>query len=276
MPPAVLTREELGTRFLDQLPFTPYPVQEDAILAWFTTDRGVLVCAPTGTGKTLVAHAALFEALHTSKIAYYTTPLIALTEQKFHELQEAAVRWGFSADDVGLVTGHRKINPNARILVVVAEILLNRLLHHQLAPGESPEAKWQTDDAFDFDNVASVVMDEFHSFADIERGIVWELSLAMLPAHIRLMLLSATVGNAMEFIAWLDRCHGRKVDLVEGRDRTVPLVYHWVPDQLLNELLVDMAKGGDTGRTTPALVFCFNRDECWSVAEQFKGLDLLP
>ncbi|MFL5329310.1 MAG: DEAD/DEAH box helicase [Gemmataceae bacterium] len=269
------TREELGTRFLDQLPFTPYPVQEEAILSWFTGDRGILVCAPTGTGKTLIAQAALFEALHTGRVAYYTTPLIALTEQKFHELQAAAERWGFKATDVGLVTGHRKVNPGAKVLVVVAEILLNRLLHSQNAtPGEAERT--DHDDAFDFSQVGAVVMDEFHSFADPERGIVWELSLAMLPPHIRLMLLSATVGNAQEFLAWLERSHGRKVELVEGRDRTVPLVYHWVPDQLLNELLVDMAKGGDVGRTTPALVFCFNRDECWSVAEQLKGLDLLP
>ena len=80
-------------------------------------------------GKTLIAEAALFEALHNGTIAYYTTPLIALTDQKFQEMQQAAVRWGFRAEDVGLVTGNRRVNPEAKILVVVAEILFNRLLH---------------------------------------------------------------------------------------------------------------------------------------------------
>src|SRR5580658_2792240 len=256
MPDVVPGRDELAESYLAQLPYTPYPVQEEALLAWFTAEQGVLVCAPTGTGKTLIAQAALYEALHTGKVAYYTTPLIALTEQKFREMQESAVRWGLSPDEVGLVTGNRKVNPNARILVVVAEILLNRLLH--------PEG-------FDFSNVSAVVMDEFHSFADLERGIVWELSLSMLPKHIRLLLLSATVGNATEFINWLDRCHGRKVELVEGKERKIPLTYNWVPNQFLDELLVDMAKGNDETRKTPALVFCFNRDECWSTAEMLKG-----
>src|SRR5258708_6093515 len=155
-------RDQLLERYLVQLPYSPYPVQEEALLAWFTTEKGVLVCAPTGTGKTLIAQAALFEALHTGTVAYYTPPLIALTEQKFREMQESAVRWGFSPDDVGLVTGNRRVNPNARILVVVAEILLNRLLHTE---------------AFDFSHVSTVVTDAFHNFADLERGIVWELSL---------------------------------------------------------------------------------------------------
>src|SRR5438132_2842431 len=202
------TRSELAEQYLAQLPYKPYPVQEEALLTWFTNDQGVLVCAPTGTGKTLIAQAALFEALHTGKVAYYTTPLIALTEQKFQEMQAAAVRWGFKAEDVGLVTGNRRVNPGARVLVVVAEILLNRLLH--------PEG-------FDFSHVAAVVMDEFHSFADPQRGIVWELSLNMLPKHVRLLLLSATVGNSVEFVNWLDRVHGRKIELVEGRERNVPL-----------------------------------------------------
>lgn len=256
-----LSRDQLAQMYLDQLPYPPYPVQEEALLAWFTSDQGVLVCAPTGMGKTLIAQAALFETLHTGGIAYYTTPLIALTEQKFREMQESAVRWGFSAEEVGLVTGNRRVNPEARILIVVAEILLNRLLH--------PEE-------FHFDKVSAVVMDEFHNFADVERGIVWELSLGMLPAPVRLLLLSATVGNATEFLAWLERCHQRKLELVESKERKVPLTFRWVGDEFLGDQLVKMGKGEGEGRTTPALVFCFNRDECWSVAEMLKGLDLLP
>jgi superfamily II DNA/RNA helicase len=254
------SRDELVAKYLDQLPYTPYPVQEEALLAWFTSDDGLMVCAPTGTGKTIIAEAALFEALHTGKTAYYTTPLIALTEQKFREMQAAAVRWGFAPEDVGLVTGNRTVNSEARILVVVAEILLNRLLHPA---------------AFDFGNVATVVMDEFHSFADPQRGVVWELSLAMLPPHVRVLLLSATVGNAAEFIVWLNRSLDRRLQLVQSADRKIPLSYLWVPDELLNEQLERMAEGSEAERRVPALVFCFNRDECWSVAEQLKGKSLL-
>ena len=84
---STVDRDEIAARYLDQLPFEPYPVQEEALLAWFTSEQGVLVCAPTGTGKTLIAEGALFEALQRGKRAYYTTPLIALTEQKLQELR---------------------------------------------------------------------------------------------------------------------------------------------------------------------------------------------
>jgi superfamily II DNA/RNA helicase len=255
-----LSRDDLAAEYLDQIEFEPYPVQENGLLAWFTSDQGVLVCAPTGMGKTLIAEAALFEALKTGRRAYYTTPLIALTEQKLQEMQVAAQRWGFSADDVGLVTGNRQVNPGARILVVVAEILFNRLLH--------PEE-------FEFSDVSAVVMDEFHSFNDPERGMVWELTFELLPKHIRLLLLSATVGNAFEFRQWLNRSHERRLELVESNDRCVPLTYEWVGDMLLNEQLEVMAAGDDLARRVPALVFCFNRDECWNIADQLKGKKIL-
>ena len=255
-----VSREELALRYLEQLPFAPYPVQEQALYAWFETDDGVLVCAPTGTGKTLIAEAAAFEALHNQTIMYYTTPLIALTDQKFLEIQAAAERWGFSRDDVGLVTGNRSVNPGARVLVVVAEILLNRLLQ--------PEK-------FDFQNVSAVVMDEFHSFSDPERGIVWEFALSLLPRHVRMLLLSATVGNAVDFLSWLRLSHQRNLELVQSTDRKVPLLFQWVPDKLLTEHLEEMAQGDAETRRTPALVFCFNRDECWSTAEELKGKSML-
>ena len=249
-------RDELAARYLDQLPYPPYPVQEEALLAWFTSDQGVLVCAPTGTGKTLIAEATLFEALHTGKTAYYTTPLIALTEQKFREMQEAAVRWGFKAEDVGLVTGNRRVNPDAKVLVVVAEILLNRLLNPETAH---------------FEDVSGVVMDEFHSFNDPERGVVWELSLALLPKHVRLLLLSATVGNSTEFLIWLQAKHGRRLELVQGTERKIPLTFNWIGDTLLADQIEFMVEH----ENTPALLFCFNRNECWDVAEQLKGKSLL-
>lgn len=255
-----LTRDDLAGLYMDQLQFDPYPVQQEGLLAWFTAKQGVLVCAPTGMGKTLIAEAALFEALHDGTTAYYTTPLIALTDQKFREMQAAAARWGFHPDDVGLVTGNRRVNPQARVLVVVAEILFNRLLH----PGD-----------FHFDDVSAVVMDEFHSFNDPERGIVWELTLGLLPAHVRTLLLSATIGNSIEFLNWLDHSHDRRLDLVQSTDRKVPLTYQWIGDMLLTEFLESIAKGDESTRKTPALVFCFNRDTCWNVAEQVRGKKLV-
>lgn len=253
-------RDRIASEYFERLPYPPYPVQEESLLAWFTSEQGVLVCAPTGTGKTLIAEGAIYEALRTGQRCYYTTPLIALTDQKLQELQSAAVRWGFPASSVGLVTGNRRVNPDAPILVVVAEILLNRLLQIDADP---------------MDDVSAVVMDEFHSFNDPERGIVWELSIGLLPQHVRLMLLSATIGNSVEFCSWLLRAHSRNIELVQSSDRKVPLQFEWVDDAYLDEHLERIAEGDDVRRRTPGLVFSFNRDQCWQVADLLKGKKLI-
>ena len=257
--PAMPARDEIVLEYLDKLLYPPYPVQEEALFAWGECDQGILLSAPTGTGKTLVAEAAVYEGLRSGKQVYYSTPLIALTDQKLLELQDTVERWGYDRDHVGLVTGNRTVNPQAQIKVVVAEVLLNRLLH--------PEA-------FDFTDVAAVVMDEFHNFNEPQRGIVWELSLALLPLHVRVMLLSATVGAAQEFVGWMSRSLDRRVTLVEGKERRVPLHFNWVGDELLPDLLEGMAAGTDDRRRTPALVFCFDREICWATAEVLKGKDL--
>ncbi|MCA9254747.1 MAG: DEAD/DEAH box helicase [Phycisphaerales bacterium] len=257
-----MTRDEICEKFLDSLEFDLYAYQEEALLSWFEEEGGVLVCAPTGMGKTLLAEAAVFEALTTRQALYYTTPLIALTDQKFRELQDKAEAWGFSREDVGLITGNRRENADAIVRVVVAEILLNHLL--------SPEPELAN-----MTGVHAVVMDEFHSFNDRTRGIVWELSLTLLPKHVRVLLLSATVGNPNEFATWLHTSHGRKLRVVLSDERRVPLTYQWVEDKLITELLPGISTDNDATNRTPALVFCFNRDECWEVAEKLKGLPLI-
>ena len=179
--------------------------------------RGVLVAAPTGAGKTVVGEFAIHLALTRGKKAFYTTPIKALSNQKFHEFSR---RWG--SDRVGLLTGDTSVNSEADVVVMTTEVLRNMLY-----AGSSTLA-----------NLGFVVMDEVHYLADRFRGAVWEEVIIHLPEHVQLASLSATVSNAEEFGAWLDDVRG-STDVVVSEHRPVPLWQHVQVGPQLLDLFVD-------------------------------------
>src|SRR5688572_14148860 len=187
--------------------------------------RGVLVAAPTGAGKTIVGEFAIHLALATGRKAFYTTPIKALSNQKFHDL---VTRYG--EDQVGLLTGDNSINGEAPIVVMTTEVLRNMLY-----------AGSQTLLGLGF-----VVMDEVHYLADRDRGAVWEEIIIHLPESVSLVSLSATVSNAEEFGEWLATVRGEVDTIVEER-RPVPLFQHVMVGKRLHDLFassdVDAAAG---------------------------------
>ncbi|WP_243225727.1 RNA helicase [Microbacterium sp. CIAB417] len=175
--------------------------------------RSVLVAAPTGAGKTIVGEFAIHLAMRTpNEKAFYTTPMKALSNQKFRELTEV-----YGADQVGLLTGDTNINGNARIVVMTTEVLRNMLYADSAA----------------LTDLRYVVMDEVHYLADRFRGPVWEEVILHLPSSVRLVSLSATVSNAEEFGDWLDTVRG-DTEVIVSEIRPVPLEQHvLVRDDLL-------------------------------------------
>lgn len=190
-------------RFFESLPFRPDPFQTMAAEA---VERGasVVVTAPTGAGKTLVAEAAVHLSLEKGRRVFYTTPLKALSNQKFRDF--AAV---YGAERVGLLTGDNTINGGAPIVVMTTEVLRNMIY----AGG-------------DLSSVDTAVLDEVHYLQDRFRGAVWEEVIIHAPRHIRLVCLSATVANADEFTDWLRARRGR-AELVIEDHRPVPLERWW-------------------------------------------------
>ncbi|MCI1018043.1 DEAD/DEAH box helicase [Microbacterium sp. C5A9] len=178
-------------------------------------ERGssVLVAAPTGAGKTIVGEFAIHLAMQTPRDkAFYTTPMKALSNQKFRELVDV-----YGADEVGLLTGDTNINGNARIVVMTTEVLRNMIYADSAA----------------LRDLRFVVMDEVHYLADRFRGAVWEEVIIHLPQHVRLVSLSATVSNAEEFGDWLDTVRG-DTEVIVSEIRPVPLEQHvLVRDDLL-------------------------------------------
>ncbi len=184
--------------------------------------RGVLVAAPTGSGKTLVGEFAVHLALQEGRKCFYTAPIKALSNQKFNDLTE---RYG--ADNVGLLTGDNTINGEAPIVVMTTEVLRNMIY-----------AQSRT-----LLGLGYVVMDEVHYLADRYRGAVWEEVIIHLPESVALVSLSATVSNAEEFGEWLETVRGETTTIVEER-RPVPLYQH----VMVGRRMYDLFAEDNTGR----------------------------
>ena len=195
----------------DPRPLKPDKFQLEALAAIETED--VLVTAPTGSGKTWIAREEIRRLLAERKRAWYTTPLKALTNSKYAEFSLE-----FGAENVGILTGDRKENTDAPLIVGTTEIYRNQLFD-ALREGSQVGT--------DF-----VILDEAHYLADEERGHVWEEAIILSPPRIRLLLLSATVGRAEEFAAWIEDIRGTKVRVVKAGPRPVELRAGYISSDL--------------------------------------------
>lgn len=208
----------------------PFGLDDYQVKACTDLDEGagVLVAAPTGAGKTVVGEYATFLALETGRKCFYTTPIKALSNQKYHDL---VARYGES--EVGLLTGDVSVNSEAPVVVMTTEVLRNMIY-----------ASSRT-----LEGLGWVVMDEVHYLADRIRGPVWEEVILGLASSVRLVCLSATVSNAEEFGEWLDEVRG-DVRVVVSERRPVPLTQHVA----LTKRLVDLFDPDQPGAVNPDLV----------------------
>ncbi|MFA9428718.1 DEAD/DEAH box helicase [Egicoccus sp. AB-alg2] len=209
--------------FVAELGFAPDPFQVRAIEA-LLAGRSVLVAAPTGAGKTVVGEFACHEALHHGGKCFYTTPIKALSNQKYRDLVD---RYG--EDRVGLLTGDRSVNGEAPVVVMTTEVLRNMIYE------TSPTLR----------HLRHVVLDEVHYLADRSRGAVWEEVIVQLPASVQLAALSATVSNAEEFGRWLDEVRDH-CEVVIEEARPVPLRHHY----FVNDRIYDTFRAGRKGGAT--------------------------
>ena len=215
----------LTTQFIGQFDFGFDEFQITACHA-VEDGKGVLVAAPTGAGKTVVGEFAAFSALAQGKKCFYTTPIKALSNQKFQEFVER-----FGEDRVGLLTGDTNINSEADVLVMTTEVLRNMLY------ANSSTLK----------NLGSVVMDEVHYLADKSRGAVWEEVLIHLMESVQVISLSATVSNAEEFGEWLGEVRGA-TEVIVSELRPIPLYQH----VLIGNRLIDLFN--EPGRINPEIL----------------------
>jgi ATP-dependent RNA helicase HelY len=215
----------ITTAFVQTFDFEFDPFQISACHA-VEEGKGVLVAAPTGAGKTVVGEFAAYYALQAGKKCFYTTPIKALSNQKYSEFAEK-----FGEDRVGLLTGDTSINSEAEILVMTTEVLRNMLY-----AGSST-----------LTNLGAVVMDEVHYLADKFRGAVWEEVLIHLMESVQVISLSATVSNAEEFGEWLGEIRG-DTEVIVSEIRPIPLFQH----VLIGNRLLDLFE--QPGRVNPEIL----------------------
>src|SRR6266487_1451177 len=211
--------------FVARYPFPIDQFQHDAIVQ-LAQRQSVLVAAPTGTGKTLVAEYAIWLAQQRKQRVIYTTPLKALSNQKHRDLREA-----YGYDNVGLVTGDIVEHSHASVVVMTTEVYRNMLLE---------EGGSRTNVSSALTDVGFVIFDELHYLSDIGRGPVWEEAIICSPLHVQLVGLSATVSNAEDLASWISRVH-RPISLVVHEQRAVPLEHYYFLDGKLH--LVQDADG---------------------------------
>lgn len=224
-----------------------YPHQDEA-LSQILDGRHVIAATPTGSGKSMIALAAHTASLARGGRSYYTAPLKALVSEKFFELIRL-----FGADNVGMVTGDSSINAGALIICCTAEILANQSLRE----GEAMD-------------VDCVIMDEFHYYADPQRGWAWQVPLLELP-QAQMVLLSATLGDVSFFVTDMKERTGREVAVIEGAERPVPLEMEYVVEPI-GELLQRLVQQ----HKAPVYVVHFSQKEAIERATSLLSVDLVP
>ncbi|QIK64344.1 DUF3516 domain-containing protein [Leucobacter viscericola] len=223
-----------------------YPAQEEAILG-IAFGSNVILATPTGTGKSLVALGAHFIAVAAGQRTVYTAPIKALVSEKFFDLVDV-----FGAERVGMVTGDTSINPDAPILCCTAEILANLAIRDRDAGG-----------------ITQVVMDEFHFYAEPDRGWAWQVPL-LLMNNTQFLLMSATLGDVTDLADDLSRRTGRDTTLVTGVERPVPLHFEYQAapaHEVVEKLLED--------RQTPAYLVHFNQSHAIEQAQALASIRIV-
>jgi superfamily II RNA helicase len=205
------------------------PFQQHAISA-ISKDENVLVCAKTGSGKTLVGEYQIYHSLKKGKRIFYTTPIKSLSNQKFYDLKRQ-----FKDASVGIMTGDIKFCPDAQIVIMTTEILRN-LLYKK---GTTTEHLGLTA-SISMDNLDAVIFDECHYINDKDRGKIWEETMILLPQSVNLVMLSATLDHPEYFANWLGELKQKTIHLIETQYRIVPLTHNLLDNeynliQLMNE-----------------------------------------